>query len=118
MLIDTHAHLDFEDFDKDREEVIQRAFASGVEKIITIGCNLERSQAAVDLAEKYNKSIAQISIRWSLQLGNSVIPRSSNEERIYENSDVFDFKLSDHEMIKINGLNEDLRLEWDPTDEP
>lgn len=71
-----------------------------------------------ELANKYDKSIAQISIKWSLQLGNSVIPRSSNMDRIYENADIFDFSLTDSDVTKINSLNEDLRLEWDPTDEP
>lgn len=61
-LIDTHAHLDFEDFDQDRDEVLQRAFDGGVEKIIAIGCNLERSQAAVDLAEKYDNVYASVGI--------------------------------------------------------
>ncbi|OLS28375.1 MAG: 2,5-diketo-D-gluconic acid reductase A [Candidatus Heimdallarchaeota archaeon LC_2] len=71
-----------------------------------------------DLGLKYNKSIAQIAIKWSLQLGNSVIPRSSNKERINENARVYDFSLSDEDMALLSKLNEDLRLEWDPTDEP
>lgn len=61
-LIDSHAHLDFKDFDKDRDEVIQRAFDGGVEKIITIGCSLDRSQAAIDLAQKYDNVYASIGV--------------------------------------------------------
>ena len=62
MLIDTHTHLDFKEFDDDRDEVIQRAFDGGVEKIITIGCSLQRSQAAVDLAQKYDNVYATVGL--------------------------------------------------------
>ncbi|MCE7735611.1 MAG: aldo/keto reductase [Candidatus Heimdallarchaeota archaeon] len=86
--------------------------------ILSVIRNKSDNEILNDLADKYEKSIAQISIKWSLQLGNSVIPRSSNKERIQENADIFDFDLTDSEIIKINSLNEELRLEWDPTDQP
>lgn len=53
MLIDTHCHLDFEDFDKDREGVIKRAREGGIGKIINIGCNLERAKKSLEIANKY-----------------------------------------------------------------
>ncbi len=53
MLIDTHAHIADPEFDHDREEVIDRALASDVRKIILIGTGLESSQRAVALSEKY-----------------------------------------------------------------
>lgn len=53
-LIDTHCHLDFEDFNKDREEAIKRAKEGGVEKIINIGCNLERAKKSLEIANKYD----------------------------------------------------------------
>ncbi len=53
-LIDTHCHLDFGDFDKDREEVIKRARDGGVEKIINIGCDLERAKKSIEIASKYD----------------------------------------------------------------
>ena len=59
-MIDTHAHLDFKEFDKDRAEVIQRAFDSGVKKIINVGCNVERSKASVRLAREYEQVYASI----------------------------------------------------------
>lgn len=62
MLIDTHAHLDFKEFDHDRDEVIKRALGSGVEKIINVGCNLERSQNSIILAQKYNNVYATIGV--------------------------------------------------------
>ncbi len=53
-MIDTHAHLDSEEFDKDRVEVIQRAFDNGVSKIINIGNNIASSEQSIELAGKYN----------------------------------------------------------------
>ena len=54
MLIDTHAHLDYPDFEKDLEEVIAAAHKAGVDRIITIGTGLESSRRAVALAERFD----------------------------------------------------------------
>ena len=54
MLIDTHAHLDYPDFEKDIEEVVAAAHTEGVKRIITIGTGLESSRKAVALAEKFD----------------------------------------------------------------
>ncbi|WP_027339752.1 TatD family hydrolase [Halonatronum saccharophilum] len=54
MLIDTHAHLDFDRFDKDREEVIQAAYESGVERVINIGADMDSSRNSVKLAKEYD----------------------------------------------------------------
>ncbi len=62
LYIDTHAHLDYDLFDEDREIVIQRAIKNGVAAIITIGVDLESSQKAVDLAEKYATVFAAVGI--------------------------------------------------------
>ena len=56
------------------------------------------------LAEKYNKSIAQISIRWSLQRGYLPLPKSVTPERIEENIKVFDFELEEEDVQRINDL--------------
>lgn len=61
-MIDTHAHLDFKEFDPDRDEVIRRAYAGGVEKIINVGCNLERSRDSIELARKYKNIYASIGV--------------------------------------------------------
>ena len=53
MLIDTHLHLDFDKFDEDRDEVVQKAREAGITKMITIGIDVETSQSAIKLAEKY-----------------------------------------------------------------
>jgi len=62
----------------------------------------------IRLAEKYGKTLAQILIRWNLQHGLVVIPKSKNENRIGENSQVFDFQLEEEDMKLLNSLNEDL----------
>lgn len=60
----------------------------------------------LDLSEKYKKTIAQIILRWHIQKGVIPIPKSSNEERIKENLNVFDFNISDNDMDIIDSLNE------------
>jgi len=61
------------------------------------------------LAHKYNKSVAQVILRWDLQHGVVTIPKSIKEHRIIENADIFDFELSAEDMDKIDGLNQDSR---------
>ena len=66
------------------------------------------------LAEKYQKSIAQICIRWSLQNGFLPLPKSVTAERISENIDVFGFELSDEDISLIAGLTGCVGLSKDP----
>jgi len=70
------------------------------------------------VAKKYSKSPAQVMIRWGLQHGLVVIPKSTHPERIKENSEVFDFEISPADTSKLDSLGEDLHTVWDPTDEP
>lgn len=70
--------------------------------------------AIADVAAAHGKSPAQVLIRWSLQLGNVVIPRSANPARIAENADVFDFELTAAEMDAINGLDDGTRFRPNP----
>jgi TatD DNase family protein len=62
VLIDTHSHLDFPDFDADRPEIIQRAFDAGVTRLISIGTNLESSRVALALADAYPQVYATVGI--------------------------------------------------------
>lgn len=66
------------------------------------------------VAEAHGKSTAQVVIRWHLQLGHMVIPKSQTPARIRENFDVFDFVLSDDELRKISSLDGGNRLGPDP----
>lgn len=68
----------------------------------------------LEIANKYNKSIAQIILRWDLQNGVVTIPKSTKEHRIVENSNVFDFELSAEDMERIDLLNQDHRVGPDP----
>ncbi|MGQ9798199.1 MAG: aldo/keto reductase [Ignavibacterium sp.] len=68
------------------------------------------------IAKKYGKTHAQVLIRWCLEHKLIVIPKSSDKKRIKENADVFDFKLDEEDMRKLNSLNENFRVSWDPTE--
>lgn len=68
------------------------------------------------LADKYKKTVAQIILRWEVQEGIIVIPKSVHEERIVENSQIFDFELSAQDMALMNSLNKDLRYGPNPDD--
>ncbi len=69
----------------------------------------------VSIAGKYHKSTAQILIRWVLQRGIVAIPKSSKEEHIHDNANVFDFTISPEDMNVLDSLNENLRMGWDPS---
>ena len=62
MLIDTHSHLDFPDFEADRPEIIQRAREAGVTRLISIGTTLRTSRAALALADAYPQVFATVGI--------------------------------------------------------
>lgn len=66
------------------------------------------------IAEKHQKSVAQVILRWDLQTGVITIPKSIKEHRIIENTAIFDFELTTEEVNEINGLNEDKRVGPDP----
>lgn len=68
----------------------------------------------VELSQKYYKTPAQILIRWALQVGAIVIPKSSRKERIIENANVFDFIIDEEDMKKMNSLSEGFRVAWNP----
>ncbi len=68
------------------------------------------------LAEKYAKSPAQVVLRWHLQLGNIVIPKSATPSRIRENLDVFDFELDDDDVAAVADLDDGHRLGMHPDD--
>lgn len=67
-----------------------------------------------DLAKKYGKTPAQIVLRWHIQLGLVVIPKSAHPDRIKENCAIFDFALSPEEMAVISALDTGMRLGPDP----
>lgn len=66
------------------------------------------------VADEYGKTPAQVLLRWNVQLGNAVIFRSANAERIASNIDIFDFELAAEHMDTINALDDGTRLRPDP----
>ena len=68
------------------------------------------------IADSHGKSPAQVMLRWHLQEGRSVIPKSTKPHRIAENFDVFDFDLTKQDLAAIDGLDTDQRGGPEPTD--
>ena len=66
------------------------------------------------IAEKYGKTVAQVILRWNVDLGVICIPKSATPSRIRENIDVFDFTLTPDEIAAIDALNQDVRFGPDP----
>jgi diketogulonate reductase-like aldo/keto reductase len=73
-----------------------------------------RDPAIVEIAEKYEKTAAQVMLRWHLEHGHSAIPKSVHEGRIVENFDVFDFSLTEEEVAAIDDLDTGTRGGPDP----
>jgi 2,5-diketo-D-gluconate reductase A len=78
------------------------------------GKGLLEDPELVALGDKHGKSAAQVVLRWHIQLGNVVIPKSATPSRIRENFDVFDFELSAEDMDRIGALDRGVRIGPDP----
>ncbi|MGO5158958.1 MULTISPECIES: aldo/keto reductase [unclassified Bilifractor] len=70
----------------------------------------------IKIGEKYGKTAAQTGLRWLIQRGISVIPKSVHPSRIVENADIFDFALTEPEMTAIDAMDEGLRTAHIPQD--
>ena len=60
MFFDTHAHLDFPDFQADLPLIVERARAAGISRIISIGTDFESSERAIKLAEKFPGALSEV----------------------------------------------------------
>lgn len=96
-----------------REANAERGVATEAYSPLGIGQLLEHP-TVVSIAEAHAKTTAQVLIRWSVQLGNIVIPRSATPERIASNIEVFDFELTGDDMDTLDGLNDGTRVRQDP----
>ena len=75
------------------------------------------------MAKKYDVSEAQVLLRWGLQKGYALVPKSANEERIRQNIDIFSFEIDDEDMAAITNMDRDAAVAWsleigDPTKVP
>lgn len=104
------AQLDMVKFCKDNKIVVTAYSSLGAP-----GLDREEKVSLLDdktikkIADKHKKKPAQVLLRWSMEKDIIVIPKSVNKERIKENFDLFDFKLTDEEVKEIDGLNKNLR---------
>lgn len=78
------------------------------------GGNVLQDPLLAKIGEKYHKSAAQVVIRWHIQRGVIVLPKSIHQNRIQQNIDVFDFTLTNQEMELINQLDRNTRVGADP----
>ncbi len=77
---------------------------------------VEEMPALVNLAERYEKTIAQVILRWHLQHGIIIFPKTSSKERLVENFALFDFEISDADIREIDGFDINKRLGTAPAD--
>ncbi|MGQ0797418.1 MAG: aldo/keto reductase [Methanobacteriota archaeon] len=84
---------------------------------LTKGARL-RDPLLREMAAKYARTPAQVLLRWALQHGVVVIPKSARPERIRENARLFDFSISAKDMAVLDGLGEGYRTSWNPEGQP
>jgi len=66
--------------------------------------DLFNEEVLVNLGKKYNKTVAQVILRWHIEKGNIIFPKSTNPVHIKEDFEIFDFKLTKEEIKKIDSL--------------
>jgi methylglyoxal/glyoxal reductase len=81
---------------------------------LNFSCQLINHPIVCRIAKNHNKDSAQIMIRWAMQVGCIVLPKSSNPDRIASNATVFDFELTAQDMEELAALNEDWHCTWNP----
>ncbi|MEU1513407.1 aldo/keto reductase [Streptomyces sp. NPDC005811] len=110
--IELHPHLQQHAL---REFHAEQGIATEAWSPLGQGKGLLEVPAIVAIAQKHNRTPAQVVLRWHLQIGNVVIPKSVTPSRIRENIEVFDFSLDTEDLAAISALNEDRRIGPDPS---
>ncbi|MER7804513.1 aldo/keto reductase [Streptomyces parvulus] len=111
--IELHPHLQQH---ASREFHAEQGIATEAWSPLGSGKGILEIPAIVAIAQKHGRTPAQVVLRWHLQLGNVVIPKSVTPSRIKENIDVFGFTLDTEDLAAISALNEDRRLGSDPAE--
>ena len=103
-----HQQTDTQQFLKDNHVQIEAwsPFAEGMNGVFT-------NEVLAAIGAKYNKTVAQVILRWLTQRGVVVIPKSARKERMIENIDIFDFSLSDDDLQSIKTLDTDKSVFFD-----
>ncbi|MGY0490750.1 aldo/keto reductase [Streptomyces sp. WG-D5] len=109
--IELHPHLQQR---VSREKHAELGIATEAWSPLGQGKGLLEVPAIIAIAQKHGRTPAQVVLRWHIELGNVVIPKSVTPSRIKENIDVFGFELDTEDLGAISALNEDRRLGPDP----
>ncbi|MFJ9175234.1 aldo/keto reductase [Streptomyces sp. NPDC102360] len=109
--IELHPHLQQR---AAREKHAELGIATEAWSPLGQGKGLLEVPAIIAIAQKHGRTPAQVVLRWHIELGNVVIPKSVTPSRIKENIDVFGFELDTEDLGAISALNEDRRLGPDP----
>ena len=72
--------------------------------------DVAKDSVIIELSEKYNKTPAQVTLRWVIQQQSVAIPKSAKKRRLKENIDIYDFEIDDQDMDRIHGLSRGQRL--------
>ncbi|MBN9754513.1 oxidoreductase of aldo/keto reductase family, subgroup 1 [Pseudonocardia sp. Ae406_Ps2] len=99
-----------------REYLQQHDIALEAWSPIGQGKGLLEAPELTEIAQRVGKSAAQVVLRWHIQLGNIVFPKSNNPERIKENFEIFDFALSEDDIAAVEKLHTGKRIGPDPDD--
>ncbi|PVF95086.1 Aldo/keto reductase [Serendipita vermifera] len=106
-----------------QKEIVQWCKQYGV--VVEAYCPLMRGarwndRTLQEVARKYGKTVPQVLIRWSLQMGYSPLPKSANADRVISNAQVYDFELEEEDMVKIEALDEGDKgaVSWNPVHAP
>ncbi len=83
-----------------------------IKKGFVLNTELLNNETIAEIANNHNVSSAQVILRWNLQKGVVVIPGSSNPNHIKENTDIYNFQLTEDEMKEINDLDRNEKHDW------
>ena len=82
----------------------------------SLDVRVQHAPTTTDMAQRYSKSTGQLLLRWALQQGFAILPKSSKAKRIRENYDLFDFAIADEDIQTLNSMNANKSFAWGDVD--